>query len=177
MMEIENLINTSPFSNNHLKSVTGDFSSLKNLMFGFSGTDITDFSGNLSSLKMAFYPFNNCTKLNSFTGDTSSLFVSTPDALNIQTLAFWLWIGEYIAPFGGFFAHSKIMSFNSDLDNLVVGGGMFYNCKNLTSFQSDLPSLGNFGKLYETDEKLEFFGEMPAPYPPQTEEDIAAWND
>ena len=56
-----------------------------------------------------------------------------------------------------FYECNNLTSFNSDLSSLTNGYGMFYNCNNLTSFNSDLSSLTNGNSMFEYCGKLTTF--------------------
>ena len=59
------------FSNTNLTNVSGDFSSLIMMLSTFANTNISNFSGNLSSVMMGLFPFSGCYKLSSIDSDIS----------------------------------------------------------------------------------------------------------
>ena len=156
------------FSNTNLSNVSGDFSSLIMMLSTFANTNISNFSGNLSSVMMGLFPFSGCYKLSSFDSDLSSLVAGGMDGMSMEFFQLFMKIK-------GFFSNTKLSSFNKNLSSLICGGAMFTNCNKLSSFHSDISSLGNYIKIFEIPTMAG--ASLPAPYPPQTQEDIDAWDE
>lgn len=156
------------FSNTNLTNVSGNFSSLGMMLNTFANTNISNFYGNLSSVYTGLFPFSGCYKLSSFDSDLSSLVIGGNDKTSMEFF-------EVFMKIKGFFSNTKLSSFDKNLNSLICGGAMFTNCNKLSSFRSDISSLGNYIKIFEVPDMEGV--EPPAPYPPQTQEDINAWNE
>ena len=112
------------FKQTEITSFSGDLSSLVNGYFMFSGTSITSFDSDLSSLVSGYYMFNGSIYLTSFSGDLSSLV----DGSNM-------------------FNSTSLTSFSGDLSSLVNGSSMF-RYTSLASFSGDLSSLVNGSYMF-----------------------------
>lgn len=176
MTEIPNV--PSLFSNTHLKSFEGDLSSLKIPLATFANTNITNFDSDLSNVTFApFGLFGGCFDLTEFNSDLPNLVMSE---MGYFTLQIFEGSGEALEllilfPSPNSFINTGLTSFDGDLSSLVCSN-MFIYCDKLENFSSDISSLGDFSKLYEHPEIIEWIktmGLFPADYvlPP-----IADWS-
>ena len=128
------------FSGSSLTSFSGDLSSLVNGFNMFRAIPLTTFSDDLSGLADATAMFRD-SSLTSFNGDLGNLingfnmFYRTPLESFSGDLS-GLTSGE------GMFHHTSLASFGGDLSSLTSGIDMFYETS-LTSFSGDLSSLVN----------------------------------
>lgn len=76
---------------------------LKTDGYSFQHSDISHFSGDMSSLILSFISFGNCKSLTVFEGDLSSLLIG----------------------YGTFLSSESLSDFRGDLSNLLVGDAMF----------------------------------------------------
>ena len=154
----------SLFFNTHLESFEGDLSSLK-IPFGtFASTNITNFDSDLSNVTFApFGLFGDCFDLTEFNSDLPNLVMSE---MGEESITFILESNPIPFPKPISFINTGLRSFSGDLSSLVCSN-MFVYCDKLENFSSDISSLGDFSKLYEHPEIIDWFktmGMFPADY-------------
>lgn len=158
----------SLFSNTHLKSFEGDLSSLKIPLATFANTNITNFDSDLSNVTFApFGLFGGCFDLTEFNSDLPNLVMSEMGYITSMMFE----EGETsekspLFPSLVSFINTGLTSFDGDLSSLVCSN-MFVYCDKLENFLSDISSLGDFSKLYEHPEIIDWFktmGMFPADY-------------
>lgn len=154
----------SLFSNTHLKSFEGDLSSLKMPLATFANTNITKFDSDLSNVTFApFGLFGGCFDLTEFNSDLPNLVMSELGAFTIQIIEEG---GDPLLPSLISFINTGLTSFDGDLSSLVCSN-MFFCCDKLENFSSDISSLGDFSKLYEHPEIIDWIktmGLLPSDY-------------
>lgn len=166
-----NLANTSLmpdmpslFFNTHLESFEGDLSSLKIPFATFANTNITNFDSDLSNVTFApFGLFGDCFNLTEFNSDLPNLVMSE---MGEQSIMFIMESNPIPFPKPISFINTGLTSFDGDLSSLVCSN-MFVYCDKLENFSSDISSLGDFSKLYEHPEIIDWFkimGIFPADY-------------
>ena len=123
--------------------------SLPNLKYGremFRGCgQLSDFNDtSFSKLIDGYHMFEWCSNLTTFTGDLSSLTNSENMFSNCSNLTtFTSDLGSLTNAEGMFGNCSNLTTFTSDLSSLTNGRHMFRSCYNFTAFTSDLSSLAN----------------------------------
>lgn len=163
----------SLFFNTHLKSFEGDLSSLKIPLATFANTNITNFDSDLSNVTFApFGLFGGCFDLTEFNSDLPNLVMSE---IGMFSLGIALEGGSGL-PSPISFINTGLTSFDGDLSSLVCSN-MFVYCDKLENFSSDISSLGDFSKLYEHPEIIDWIkavGILPSDYVLPT---IDLWED
>lgn len=154
----------SLFSNTHLRSFEGDLSSLK-IPFGtFASTNITNFDSDLSNVTFApFGLFGDCFDLTEFNSDLPNLVMSEMGYQSIMIITENIPM-PFPKPIS--FINTGLTSFGGDLSSLVCSN-MFLYCDKLENFSSDISSLGDFSKLYEHPEIIDWLktmGILPSDY-------------
>ena len=147
----------SLFSNTHLKSFEGDLSSLKIPFATFASTNITNFDSDLSNVTFApFGLFGDCFDLTEFNSDLPNLVMSEMGNQSLMIIMLNIPI-PFPKPIS--FINTGLTSFDGDLSSLVCSN-MFLYCDKLENFSSDISSLGDFSKLYEHPEIIDWLKTM-----------------
>lgn len=121
-------------------------------------SNLESFSSDLSSMTEALGMFSYCSNLESFSSDLSSLTFSQfmfDSCTNLTS--FTSDLSSLTDGANMFYGCSNLTTFTSDLSSLINGDGMFYECTNLNSFSSELPNLTNSGYMFFYCSNLESF--------------------